>query len=129
MAEFMAAFAFGDAIIAALHDEQMIPDREQDALAPGHSLLQHFDKFEEAVRVLIGAHHPLCLCPGQGSRCQIANDVLAVARHRPTSSMPITKSVGKSQNVRKDSSKRGESAIALAYILRTSRAKSARWTR
>src|SRR4051794_20275492 len=41
MAEFMAAFAFGDAILAALHDEQMIADREQDALAPGHALLQH----------------------------------------------------------------------------------------
>ena len=78
MAKLMAAFAFGDAALFALHDEKMIAHRQQDALFPAHALLIDIDDLEKAVIVLVGAHDAPRLRPRQLPGNQIGDDFLAV---------------------------------------------------
>src|SRR5438552_2200424 len=129
IAEFMTAFAFGDAALATLYNEQVIADREKNARPPCDTLLQHIDEFEEPVLVLIGAHDAFGLVPRQRPRSEVTDDILAVARHELASSHSKVKFGLRLQKSRKDLAKRGESFAALAYIFTTSGANAPFTTR
>src|SRR5882757_9187747 len=128
VAEGMAALALGHTFIAALADEEVIGDRQQDRVVPADAILQHRDIFEEAVVVLVGAHDAARLRPWQRARDQIGNDFLAVRGHGLAPGMKIDLA-STFQKSLKSLVKRDDSLMALAYIFFTSGAKSAFSTR
>src|SRR5262245_16434380 len=100
VAVFMAAFTLGDAALRRFGDEKMIADGQENPIAPVDALLQDLDQLEEAILILVGAHDPLGLMPRKSAGDEIANDLLAVARHSALS--PNAKFSSSDQNARKD---------------------------